>query len=216
MRGFTLIEMVVVVAVILIGLGLLAPNLAATYANRRLNSAGDLIIRKLNLARQNAISEKRDWYVVFFRRGVQLARENRETGKIDYIESMEKFEAGDTEQVSYKLGFAGSEGFGPREIPVAAVNADHVTDERLDAITEGDDSNVIRRAGDIFICFRPDGSVDFGRNNDVPTQDFEEGRRADIQIRQNGLLDRQGWIDLKPTGRPVFKLQPIEGSEHDF
>lgn len=214
--GFTLIEMVVVVAVIMIALGLLVPNLAAAYNNRRLSHAGDVIVRNLNLARNNAITEKRAWYVVFFRNTLQLARENRDTGDIDFVESPQRFEGNDTDMVSYRLMFAGGdEGFRPQEIPVKAHDTSKLTEGELSEIKDGDETDAKLRGGDVFIVFRPDGSVDFGRNTDVATQSFQDGEKADIQIRQNGMRDRQGWIDIRPTGRPKFKLQEVDES-HEF
>lgn len=54
-RGFSLIELMVVVSILAISLGLAIPSLAPIFAEKRLNNAADLLTSHLQLARTEAM-----------------------------------------------------------------------------------------------------------------------------------------------------------------
>ena len=64
-RGVTLIELVVVIAIIAIGAVLLAPNIGAWLPNYRLRSATQEVVSLLRTAQMKAISTNREYQVSF-------------------------------------------------------------------------------------------------------------------------------------------------------
>ena len=64
-KGVTLIELVVVMAIIAIGAVLLAPNIGAWLPNYRLRSATQEVVSLLRTAQMKAISTNREYQVSF-------------------------------------------------------------------------------------------------------------------------------------------------------
>lgn len=64
--GFTLIEMLVVMAIIAIVFSLVLPALNAVFRSYQLDSTGQLMVNQLNLARQTALSQGRAVEVRFY------------------------------------------------------------------------------------------------------------------------------------------------------
>ncbi|MEJ0000338.1 MAG: Verru_Chthon cassette protein D [Verrucomicrobiota bacterium] len=66
-RGFSLVELLVVLAIVAILVGLAAPSVIGTSRSLRLNATSDMLINQLNLARQAALSNAHLVQVRFYR-----------------------------------------------------------------------------------------------------------------------------------------------------
>ena len=69
--GFTLIELMVVIAIILMAAGLMIPSIADFFRNKALDGARAQITATFNSARMLAVANNRTYRVVFFREGVR-------------------------------------------------------------------------------------------------------------------------------------------------
>ena len=73
--GFTLIELIVVIGIIILATGFIVPTLSRFFQNRALNNAGTLIHGVLNGARNDAVTTKKAVRVVFLKRGLRVFME---------------------------------------------------------------------------------------------------------------------------------------------
>lgn len=195
-KGFTLIEMMVVVSIIAIGAAFLLPSMAAAMRQRRLKNAGNLVLAKLNEARTNAISQHRPWSVIFLADGVRLFKGPKGTDPGEYVGDLAYLEPPEeaASVISYSLNFAK---LASEDIPLRT--------------SELDDPGNIDSGNDVFVRFRDDGTIDFNKHQDVKAS----GTNGDIVIVESGLEDEVvGVIDIKPTGRVRFDMVSVpEGVE---
>lgn len=82
-RGFTLIELMVVIAVILMAAGLMIPSMAEFFKNRALDGVRTQITATLNSARLQAVAKNRPFVVVFFKEGTRTYDVTRGTWRED-------------------------------------------------------------------------------------------------------------------------------------
>lgn len=74
-RGFTLIELIAVIAIILILVGIVAPRLSTSFRNQRLDSDAKRLVSNLVLAQNYAIGQKdghRYYGVTFYNAGYRI------------------------------------------------------------------------------------------------------------------------------------------------
>ena len=64
-RGFTLVELMIVIAVIAIISAIAAPNFTTYMAQRRLNGAARMVMSDLIAARQKAVTQNNQFRVIF-------------------------------------------------------------------------------------------------------------------------------------------------------
>ena len=64
-RGFTLVELMIVIAVIAIISAIAAPNFTTYMAQRRLNGAARMVMSDLMAARQKAVTQNNQFRVIF-------------------------------------------------------------------------------------------------------------------------------------------------------
>lgn len=200
-EGFTLIEMMVAVGIIMIAFGFMVPTLNSFTQDRKVSSAGTMITTLLNSARNEAVTKKSPYGVVFYQRGMRLYSFE---GEIDGDGRLSHFLGGlveysSDEKINYRLQFAERE---YEEIlsPPSAEEEDELRPE------------------DVSIRFKPDGTADFGKFNDVGSFHFSEDEpsNADIILDLGWDKRRKGWIDIRPQGRIVFKVAETKGdSEED-
>ncbi|MFN0057992.1 MAG: Tfp pilus assembly protein FimT/FimU [Planctomycetota bacterium] len=196
--GFTLMEMMVTIAIVMLALVSLLPALGKSFLNRKLNGAGSILVKLLGEARNKAITQKQSFSVVFYKRGAQLFQEAKGTKPAMFVGNMLTYAPGDTsETVTYELRFAGANG---------AYSA-------LRDATPADFAPPLEDSGEVFIRFNSDGTVDFAKNQDINSALYRDGVDADIIITQGGLNDRRGLIDVKNTGRVNSKVHDLEPDE---
>lgn len=197
--GFTLIEMLVAIGIIMIAFGFMIPTLTEFTRDRKVNGAGTMITTKLNEARNEAVTKKKPYGLVFYKRGVRLYSFD---GEDDGDGNLEKYIGGITpytsdDHIKYRLEFAGLK---YDEIPDPPKDGE--VDEEL-------------RPQDVFLRYNIDGTVDFGKYDDVPTFSFNEDNpsNADIIFDLKWDQKNKGWLDIRPQGRVVFKVAEVKGDD---
>ncbi len=202
-RGFTLVEMIVTIGIIIMAAGFLVPSLATMFANRKLENAGTLISTVMNEARNSAVTKKQVHTVVFLRDGLRLYREAKGADPGEFLGIIKPYDPDNSGTLKYHLHFA--------ELPFDQIPAD-LHSRRA----ESDSSNFEIGAADVVIRFMPDGTIDFGDRIDVPSFKFNESPPllADIEIVRMGDEKQRGYIDIRPTGRTVFKLDKVMEGEN--
>ena len=201
--GFTLIEMIVTIGIIIMAAGFLAPAVATMFANRKLENAGTLISTVMNEARNAAVTKNQTHVVVFLRDGLRTFREPKGEDLGGFFGRIRPYDPDNSGTMRYHLHFA------DRDFDSIALDLISVEE----GITDPEDWEL--NDDDIFIKFRPDGTIDFGRRTDIPSYEFNESPpvSSDIEIERTGDVRQHGFIDIRPTGRSVFKLDTFEGAQ---
>ncbi len=199
--GFTLIEMVVTIGIIIIAAGFLIPSMAKLFQNRKLENAGTLISSTMNEARNNAVTKKQTYQVVFLRDGLRLYREPKGKDLGAFEGSIRPYDPDTSGTLSYDLHFA------RRDFKSLPTDLAVILDDATLPAKEWQTT-----PQDIVLRFLPDGTVDFGSYQDIPTYEFNETppEDSDIVLSRLGDLFNRGYIDIRPTGRTVFKIEVIE------
>jgi prepilin-type N-terminal cleavage/methylation domain-containing protein len=206
--GFTLIEILIVVTIIVIVFGFAMPTLSQYLSNQKLKSVTGRLARGLAVARTRAITKHQDHFVVFFDDRLVVVSERPETPSV-YPYFASRREAG---KMRIALRFAGAavEEMGNKEHPFGLTSdlaqpPDEDLSKPISARTllGGLDSGLVegKRA---FLRFRSDGTVTFGPGEgpgDRLSIDFwaEPPRDADFIVQEQGNKTR-GWIDVRATG----------------
>jgi prepilin-type N-terminal cleavage/methylation domain-containing protein len=203
--GFTLIEMIVVMGIIVMMASLMGPTLATMFSNRRLENAGTMVSSVLNEARNTAVTQKRRVAVIFCRDGLRTYREPKYgegTEGFQYLNAMRRYNVDGRGEISYDLHFADLE---YEDIP-----------EELGSLVDcdGNIDNPSVGGRDVVLWFDRDGTVDFGEYRDVPTYEFSATpcQIADVEIRMAGSLEIC-WVDIRATGRTVSKVEEPDGGD---
>lgn len=193
--GFTLIEMVVTIGIIILAASFLAPALGSLFENRKLENAGTLIVSVMNEARNIAVTKKKTVSVCFLRDGVRLYEGPKGEGRGEFKGALEAYDPDRSGQIRYDLHFADIE---YDQIP-----------EKLVMEEEGENQDRwVPTEDDIVLEFLSDGTIDFGRFRDVPSYHYlaEPVSGADISIGKVGEWSRC-YIDIRPTGRAKSKVE---------
>lgn len=196
--GFTLIEMVVTIGIIILAAGFLAPALGSLFENRKLENAGTLIVSVMNEARNISVTKKKTVSVCFLRDGLRLYEGAKGDGIGEFKGSLEAYDPDRSGQIRYDLHFADLE---YEDLPEKlAMEEDGESPDRWVPTDE-----------DIVLDFLSDGTIDFGRFSDVPSYHYlaEPVSGADISIGKVGEWSRC-YIDIRPTGRAKAKVEEQE------
>ena len=192
--GFTLVEMIVTIGIIIVAAGFIAPAIAAIFQDRRIENAAAIIVSTVNEARNNAVTKKQKYSVVFLKKGVRLYRHPKGEDMGGFVGGLRPINVRDAEHITYDLPCAGCI---YEEIPellqgqVRELPADRWKLERED----------------YYITLLADGTIDFGLLNDVPSYRFQSDPPSggDMILHQKGDM-RDCFIDIRPTGRVVSKV----------
>ena len=123
-EGFTMIELMVVVAIIIMASGIMGPTIVDFMKNRQLEGVRGQFGNIFNLARMQAVNQRRDISVVFFREGPRVFDELRKVFIDDDVWNPDNSPLGESDPAMwYALGFArGTSSYNPQH-DVKAIGA---------------------------------------------------------------------------------------------
>jgi len=219
--GFTLIELMVVVAIIVMAAGLMTPTITDFFKNRQLESLRGHFGASFNRARLAAVNQGKPVSLVFFREGLRIYDDTQRTfDKDDGFNAQTAPFAGD--KVWYVLGF-----FGKRANVDLPPYARWEAAQRAGQADPGDDDGGSaarlrgkKSTGPVFnvsglpkVTFQRDGSLVFtGGGGDVTSTVFNATRipeNADVMVYQVANTTAL-FIDFKPAGQIKYKVEPIQ------
>jgi type II secretory pathway pseudopilin PulG len=217
-----MIELMVVIGIIILAASLMGPTISDFFKNRNVDGARGQIGSVLNSARLRAVTEGRDFSVVFFREGPRIFDELRKQFRDDETwEPSRSFLNDPAGKLWYKLGFAGDAGrtsFDPgfaradysppaMTIPPYEWWLGHQAKRRSEGLGA---RAKVQVQGEVFdvtglykLIFHREGSMTFGPDaNDVGTAEFQRNPypRGDIEVQQLGNRTAC-FMDLRTTGQ---------------
>jgi prepilin-type N-terminal cleavage/methylation domain-containing protein len=218
--GFTLIELMVVIAIIILAAGLMTPTITDFFKNRQLEGIRGQFGAAFNMARLQAVTEGRQMSVVFFREGVRVYDEKLKTFGRDYF-NPESAPAAD-EKVWFELGFLQKKS----STTLKRYRAWERTQKDLadaDAQVSTGDAGANRTKKPTYptynvrglpkVTYLRDGSLVFASGSDVSSNEHkrEIPEIDDIIIRQSGNATAC-FIDLCPTGQIRSRVVPTKSA----
>ncbi len=203
-KGFSLVEMMVVVSILLMAFGLMVPSLTEFFRNRTLDTVVSEMQSTLYTARMQAVVSGRPYTVVFFQEGLRIYDQKTKTWMAD-----REFDAakGETAHptITYELYFAGTIS---EDLPLY--------DEWADANVPPQDpkdpeASKFAIKGLVGITFYRDGTLELKAGGsggaDFASANFrkEPPMGGDIVIKQRDNL-YAAFVDLQPTGTVKSKV----------
>jgi len=211
-RGFTLIELMVTVAIIIVALGLMAPTLVEFFKNQKLKNVRAHFASAFNVARLMSITEGSPIRVVFFREGVRVYHVKNQAFRRDE-EFIPESAPGSYSGIRINLRFVSY----PRSFEntnLIAYRDWEKTQPHLNEIPGPDypqaGTCTLKDPGGkdlISIEFERDGTVQWMTGDDVPSSYFKrlENPDADIIVEQVGNPQAL-FLDIRNTGPVRTKL----------
>lgn len=205
--GFTLIELMVVIAIIVLAAGLMAPTITDFFKNRQLDSIRGQIGSAFNSARLKAVTEGTRVSLVFFREGVRVYNERTKQFVDDLWNPDGSLLA--RGEVWFVFGFLGGKTnldlpeYRRWETDMAARQA------QASRGAAGGHGGQVDVTGLPKIIFERDGSLTFASGADVSSAFFKEQipPSADIMIYQANN-PTVCFIDLRLPGQIRSKMVP--------
>jgi prepilin-type N-terminal cleavage/methylation domain-containing protein len=195
--GFTLIELMVVVAIVIMAMGLMAPTLIEFFKNQKLKSVRSHFTSALERARLISITKSTTARVVFFKEGVRVynTKERRFPADEDFTPESSP---GAATGITFKLEFAGmdnSQLLEYRKWEATQPNLNKPPSAGPEAGTcTLDDPNLP------MVEFQRDGSVRWLKGDDVPSSRYTaDPPGGDIIVEQAGNPEAL-YIDIRNTG----------------
>jgi hypothetical protein len=207
--AFTLIELMVVVGIIVLAAGMMAPTITEFFKNRQLETVRGRFGASFNNARLLAVNEARPVSIVFFREGFRVFNERTRTFEDTFIP-----ETGPTadDKIWYELGFL-------RDKPPSTslpkyrawARAQDAARPPPDETQKGPPLETFNTSSLPRIRFERDGSLTFVNGSDISSAGFKDKMKipetADIVIRQAGNTT-VCFIDLRKTGQMRSRMEP--------
>ena len=206
--GFTLIEMLVVVGIIILAAAFMIPTLGDYLRNRKISAAGNLVVRTLNEARSEAVTKRTKFTVVFLSDGMMV-----------YDNEAQRFE-GPLRRITNDQAIRYETKFSDEELVYGDMKSREEFEEELEYLDE--DRVIFDREGNTTLTFGPAGTIDFGSHVDISTERFHNSELADVKILQlmgdTSLDDPRidtltGFVDIRPAGMIAFKIEDLYGRE---
>jgi prepilin-type N-terminal cleavage/methylation domain-containing protein len=192
--GFTLVEMIVTIGIIIVAAGFIAPAVSAIFQDRRIENAAAIIVSTFHEARNNAVTKKQEYSVVFLKSGLRMYRHPKGNDKGGFVGGLRSINVRDGEHISYEV-----------------LSADTSVDEMpVDLQSQREEKRQTHwKPGreDIFVKLLKDGTVDFGKLDDIPSYRFQSDPPSggDLILHQKGSRTAC-YIDIRPTGRVMSKI----------
>ncbi len=192
--GFTLVEMIVTIGIIIVAAGFIAPAISAIFQDRRIENAASVISSMAIEARNNAVTKKQEYSLVFLKKGLRLFRHAKGDDEGGFVGGLRSFNVGDADHVTF-------------EMPSADLEVDEIPDQLFDQENGVPMERCKVRREDLSIKFLLDGTIDFGRLDDVPSWKFQSDppRGGDVIFHQKGSFS-VCFVDIRPTGRVMTKV----------
>jgi type IV fimbrial biogenesis protein FimU len=200
--GFTLIELMVVVAIIVMALGVMAPSLLEYFRNQKLKNVRSHFSSALTIGRLVAITERSPVRVVFFREGARVYNVHNRAFRRDEEFNPESA-PGSAQGITFNLRFARQGGLPNSEL---LAYRDWEKDPKQSHLNEPPGA-ANPKAGQCDVDdlpgveFQRDGSVRWLKGSDVPTSLYKKDppMDADIIVEQSGN-SQAIYIDVRSTG----------------
>lgn len=217
--GFTMIELIVVIGIIILAAGTMSPTIVDFFKGRKLRIIQQEFRSAINSARLRAVNERSQVRLVFFREGIRVFadRENKFVDENFSVEGPFRVPAeGDRVESWYVLGFQNGmlnneipsyttwkeSGSGGKKKRRRRIRRRKSQENRLTA-----DLGPINLDGLPQIAFLRDGSVSFLTGVDVASSTFnrKEPTNADLILYARGNTS-VCLIDIQPTGQNKTKI----------
>ena len=201
-RGFTIVELMVVIAIIVIAAGFMAPSITGFMKMRQLESVRGLFGSMFNQARLRAVNQRAKVSLVFFRDGVRVFDVTGRAFVDDSFNPTGSPLSG--EDVWYEVGFLG--GMASWVLPrFGDWEKEHPARTPRDG---GPKVTILERIP--FLTFQRDGTLVFDMGTDVSTVEFKKDlpKDSDLIIKQKGNMT-WSFIDFRTTGQIRTKSVPM-------
>ncbi len=197
-KGFTLVEMIVTIGIIIMAAGFIAPAVTKIFQDRRIENAASVVITAINEARNSTVTKKQKHSVVFLKKGVRIYRHPKGEDPGGFEGRLRSVNATDVDLISYSM-------------PCARLEAEDLPEQLIaqdDGLTQ-DDWKPMR--GDLYLSLNLDGTIDFNALSDVPSYKFDADPPygGDLIIAQIGTY-KVCYVDIKATGRAGSKVAELE------
>jgi len=208
-RGFTLIELMVVVAIVMLAMGIMVPTLLEFFKNQKLKNVRTHFVSALQLARLMAITEGSKMRVVFFQEGARVYHDRNRSFRREE-EFNPEAAPGAQAGITFYLRFV------PLSNEDLVKYRDWEAGQRdLHASPGTPGAGQCSVEGLLGLTFQRDGTVTWIKGENVATSLFSQDppRDADIIVRQEGNPEVL-FIDVRQTGQIRAKLsQPPETAQ---
>jgi uncharacterized protein (TIGR02596 family) len=206
-RAFTLVEMLVTLAIMALLVAIAAPAFMGTMRSYQLTSGGELVINQLNLARQAALSSSHLVQVRFYR---LPDYEQAPTSAPAVYRAMQCFTEGDPGSTGTPALTAVTRPiFFPAPVIISTVSSPNVSSLLSPSPTAAASSDLVLPVyGSNYAYsafhFRPDGSTDLAVGSSVVTLVLENDKAA----AASGLPNNYQTLQIDPAIGTVRRFQP--------
>ena len=216
-EGFTMIELIVVIGIIVLAAGMMTPSITDFFKNRQLQQVLRTMRSTINSARLKAVNERTRVRLVFFKEGVRVF-DDRANKFVDEFFDPEGSPLADGKSW-FVLGFYGDRTstslpafreWEKTHLPKRMTGKESNREREKAAEQKKSRKGAERRidlSGLPQIAFLRDGSVDFTVGVDVGTVEFkkEPPERADVMVMSAGNTTTC-FIDIQMTGQNRSRL----------
>jgi prepilin-type N-terminal cleavage/methylation domain-containing protein len=205
-EGFTLVELMVVIAIIVLAAGLMTPTITDFFRNRQLESIRGVFGSCFNMARLRAVNQGTKFSLVFFREGARIFDE-KEKRFVDEDNFNPETSPLADELTFYRLGFLDKRPSTDlpkyRDWEAAVLRESEAAKSKTTGIPV--------RTDDLpKVVFSRDGSLMFPLGADVPTANFKTAPQQNYDLAVFQVGNNTGcFIDLRLPGQFRSEVIPM-------